>query len=175
MGTQPLARPFGAGFKPIRRSIFVSYHHGRDRAYYDAFSRLFAEGYQVIQDNSVERKIDSDNAEYVSRRIRENYLTGSSCTVVLCGAETAQRKFVDWEIKATLDKQHGLIALKLPTNPNFFVPPRFMDNVASGYAVWTTWEQLSANHGLLVNLIEQANAKNKVLIRNQRELRTRNS
>ena len=133
------------------------------------------DAYQVIQDNSVERKIDSDNADYVIRKIREESITGSSCTVVLCDAETPQRKFVDWEIKATLDKQHGLIALKLPTNPNFFVPPRLMDNVTSGYAVWITWEQLNVNNSLLLNLIEQANAKNKVLIRNQRELRTRNS
>ena len=140
MGTQPLVRPFGAGFKPIKRSIFVSYHHGRDRQYYDAFSRLFAEGYEVIQDNSVERRIDSDNAEYVIRKIREDYITGSSCTVVLCGAETPRRKFVDWEIKATLDKAHGLIALRLPTNVNSIVPQRLMDNVASGYVVWTTWE-----------------------------------
>lgn len=61
MGTQPLAGPFGAGFKPIKRSIFLSYHHGRDREYYNVFSLLFGEGYQVIQDNSVERDIDSDN------------------------------------------------------------------------------------------------------------------
>src|SRR5712671_172295 len=31
------------------------------------------------QDNSVERRIDSDDVEYVMRRIRENYVTGSSC------------------------------------------------------------------------------------------------
>ena len=128
MGTQSLERPFGAGFKPIRQSIFVSYHHGRDRSYYDAFSRLFAESYEVIQDNSVERRIDSDNAEYVIRKIREDYITGSSCTVVLCGAETLRRKFVDWEIKARLEKQHGLIGINLPTNPRqvsgeFGVPP----------------------------------------------------
>ncbi|MGH9971813.1 MAG: TIR domain-containing protein [Pyrinomonadaceae bacterium] len=173
MTADPLLRPLG-GFKPLKRSIFVSYHHSRDRAYYDAFSRLFAESYRVIQDNSVERQIDSDNAEYVIRKIREEYITGSSCTVVLCGAETPRRKFVDWEIKATLDKQHGLIALKVPTNPNFFVPERLMDNVTSGFAVWTGWEQLSANHSLLLTFIEQANARSKILIRNQRELRCRN-
>src|SRR6266571_2079830 len=164
MGTQPLVRPFGAGFKPIRRSIFVSYHHSRDRQNYDAFSGLFAERYRIIQDNSVERQIDSDNAEYVIRKIREEYITGSSCTVVLCGAETPRRKFVDWEIKATLDKQHGLIGINLPSNPKrvdgkFFVPPRLHDNVQSGYAIFTRWEQLSADHGLLLRLIEQVQPK----------------
>lgn len=33
--------------------------------------------------------------------------------MVLCGAEAPQRKFVDWEIKATLDKEHGLIGINL--------------------------------------------------------------
>ena len=109
--------------------MFVSYHHGGDRAYYDAFSQLFDASYDVIQDNSVEREIDSDDAEYVIRRIREDFITGSSCTVVLCGTDTPKRKFVDWEIKATLDKEHGLIGINLPANPrllngNVTVPNR---------------------------------------------------
>ena len=127
-----------------RRRVFVSYHHGGDRQYYDAFSRLMADTYEVVQDTSVERQVDSDDVEYVLRTIRENYVTGSSCTVVLCGAGTPWRKFVDWEIKATLDKEHGLIGVNLPTNPanangTFTVPDRLYDNIDSGYAVWSTW------------------------------------
>ena len=53
------------GQTPVKRSVFVSYHHGGDRTYYDAFSQLFANNCQVIQDNSVEREIDSEDAEYV--------------------------------------------------------------------------------------------------------------
>ena len=128
------AYPFYGGFNyaPPKRSVFVSFHHGGDRNYYDAFSRLFADNYDVIQDNSVERVIDSDDAEYVIRKIREEFITGSSCTVVLCGQQTPQRKFVDWEIKATLDKEHGLIGVNLPTNPKFpngtvVVPNRLFD------------------------------------------------
>jgi hypothetical protein len=132
-------------YPPAKRSIFVSFHHGGDRAYYDAFSKLFANTYDVIQDNSVDRMIDSDDSEYVIQKIREEYITGSSCTVVLCGTQTAQRKFVDWEIKATLDKEHGLVAVQLPSNPNFLVPERLMDNVTTSYAVWTSWQQLTTN------------------------------
>ena len=50
-----------------RRRIFVSYHHGGDREYYEAFSRLAADAYDAVEDNSVERLIDSDDAEYVIR------------------------------------------------------------------------------------------------------------
>jgi len=48
------------------------------------------------------------------RGIRENFITGTSCTIVLCGAQTHLRKYVHWEIKATLDKEHGLIGVNLP-------------------------------------------------------------
>ncbi len=93
--------------------------------------------------------------------------------MVLCGAQTPQRKFVDWEIKATLDKEHGLIAVQLPTNPQFVVPARLLDNTQSGYAVWTNWAKLTGNPHLLATLVEQAN-NDRRLIRNGRELRTRN-
>lgn len=173
MNSDGLYRLALAGLQ-TKRSIFVSYHHGGDRFYYDAFSTLFADTYQVIQDNSVEREIDSDDSEYVIRKIREEFITGSSCTVVLCGAQTPQRKFVDWEIKATLDKEHGLIAVRLPSNPKFIVPDRLLDNTQTGYAVWTTWEELTSQPTTLAVLAEQANARSKSFIRNQRQLRTRN-
>jgi hypothetical protein len=170
--------PFGLPPVLVRRQVFVSYHHGGDRAWYDAFAKHFGDSYEVIEDNSVERAIDSDNVEYVMRRIRENYVTGSSCTIVLCGAETRWRKFVDWEIAATLDKQHGLIGVKLPTlqvvNDTCSKPDRLQDNIDSGYAVWTWWETITANPSLLAGLIEQANAKPKAFARNGRPRRERN-
>ena len=132
------------------------------RPRYNAFSQLFADDYDVIHDNSVERKIDSDDAEYVIRRICEDFITGSSCTVVLCGAQTPQRKFVDWE-KATLDKESGLIAVQLPTNLQFIVPARLLDNTQSGYAIWTNWASLTTNPQSLAAVIEQANNKDKAL------------
>lgn len=165
--------------RPPKRSIFVSYHHGGDRLYYEAFSRLLADTYDVLEDNSLERLVGSDNSEYVIRTIRENYITGSSCTVVLCGAQSPQRKFVDWEIKASLDRQHGLIGVNLPTNPiqiggTVDVPARLLDNIHSGYAVWTNWVNLVGDPSGFGGLIEQANARSKALIRNDRELRVRN-
>src|SRR5688572_23612101 len=100
---------------PARRKVFISYQHHGNRSYYTEFSRFFS-AYEAVEDHSVEREIDSDDAEYVSRCIRENYIKGSSCTIVLCGPTTYQRKFVDWEIKASLDSQHGLVGVNLPTN-----------------------------------------------------------
>lgn len=123
--------------------------------------------------------IDSSNTDYVIRRIRENYITGSSCTVVLCGAQTPYRKFVDWEIKATLDKQHGIIGVNLPTNPmsenyKYTVPDRLYDNIQSGYAIWVDWATFIQSTQSVQQHIELANSKSALLINNSRVLRQRN-
>jgi hypothetical protein len=173
---------FGSGLgipQPAKRRIFVSYHHGGDQAYYKAFSQVFHDAYEVIYDNSVERKVDSEDANYVMRRIRENDITGSSCTIVLVGKNTYERKYVDWEISATLEREHGLIEVKLPTAPataqnTVVVPARLHDNIQSGYALWVTWEQITAGAQTLSTYIEQANARAKRLVVNTRLRKFRN-
>ena len=87
----------------VKRRVFISYHHDSDQEYYAKFSSVFSAGYEAIQDESLLRLFDSDNPDYVIRRIREKHITGTSCTIVLCGPQTRWRKHVDWEIKATLD------------------------------------------------------------------------
>ena len=75
-------------FPPVKHKVFISYHHGGDQPYYDAFTRTFHDTYELVYDNSLERRIDSDDVDYVRRRIRENHIKGSSCTIVLVGAQT---------------------------------------------------------------------------------------
>ena len=164
----------------VRRRVFLSYHHGGDQWYYDAFSRMFHDEYELVSDTSLERRIDSDNVDYVLRSIRENYITGSSCTIVLVGAATWGRKYVDWEIEATLEKGHGLIGVRLPTlyplaNGLHPVPDRLFDNVDSGYAIWTDWATITQGRHNLISLIESANARSPLLINNSRARRVRNS
>lgn len=174
---------FGSGLRiqtVVKPKIFVSYHHRGDQAYYDAFSRTFHDAYDSITDNSLEREIDSDDVDYVTRRIRENYITGSSCTIVLVGANTWGRKYIDWEIKATLDKQHGLVGVQLPTlqaGPNGLVtvPDRLNDNIHSGYALWITWAAITVSAQACANYIAQANGRDKRLIVNNRDRRLRNA
>jgi len=168
-----------AGLGVIKRKVFVSYHHNNDRPYYDAFINAFSNSYDVIQDNSVERALDSTDTEYVIRKIRENFITGSSCTIVLCGPQTPWRKFVDWEIKATLDKQHGLIGVNLPTNQLngnnvYTVPDRLYDNIQSGFAEWVNWSDFIQSLQSVQQYIEVANTKSSQLINNSRALRLRN-
>ncbi len=162
-----------------RRVVFISYHHDVDRPYYDSFSNYFSATHRLIRDNSLDRLFDSDDAEYVMRRIREKYISGSSCTIVLCGADTYKRKYIDWEVCATLNQQGGLIGINLPTNPklpngNYKVPNRFYDNWRSGYAVWVQWTDVEMAPAALTGLIEDALARRKSLIDNSRPTMRRN-
>lgn len=165
--------------QPVKRQVFLSYHHDEDQSYYNVFSRTFCDTYDVITDNSLERQIGSEDVDYVMRRIREKYITGSSCTIVLVGKYTWGRRYVDWEIDATLEKGHGLIGVQLPTAPitsqnMVIVPARLDDNIQSGYALWVSWQQLTSAAASCTQMIEQANARDKRLIINTRERRLQN-
>lgn len=167
-------------FRPRRRRIFVSYHHGGDQGFYELFSAYFCDRLELLTDNSLERAVDSDDHEYVMRRIRENYLTGSSCTVVLCGARTQTRKYVDWEILASLNQGMALVGVLLPsiqfgTNGGTFKPQRLQDNIDSGYAVWVNWADIAANPAALVTAIEGALTRPSRLSVNSAPRMTRNA
>lgn len=165
---------------PVKRKIFVSYHHGGDQLYYDTFSRTFHDNYEVVTDNSLLRAFDSDDVTYVMRRIRENHISGTSCTIVLVGAQTWGRKYVDWEISATLEKTHGLIGIQLPSLPlqlngTVTVPDRLHHNIQSGFADWVKWDYVTQHPGNLLTLIERANARSTRLISNTTPRRLRNA
>jgi len=163
---------------PVKRKVFVSYHHGNDQYWYDRFSVLFGDTYDIVYDNSLERRIDSDDTAYVDRRIRENYIVGTSITVVLCGAETWKRKYLDWETYATLYCEHALLGICLPTALDTIdgkkrAPDRFVDNWNTGYAHWMHW---SEDPIVVKTAIEEAVRKSasKQLINNSRLKFTRN-
>lgn len=171
---------YGAFAKQVKHQIFVSYHHAADQAYYDTFSKAFHDTYDVIYDNSLERQIDSDNVDYVIQRIRDSYITGTSCTIVLVGKETWGRKYIDWEIKATLEKEHGLIGVYLPTAPKsaenkIIVPDRLHDNIQTGFAPWLSWQEITASASRLQQYVDVAKSRSEKLINNSRERRLRNA
>lgn len=166
-----------SGLRPPKRKIFISYHHGGDQAYYDACTKTFSDTYDIFYDKSLTRAYNSDDDDYVRWAIGQNDITGSSCTIVLCGENTHTRKYVDWEIKYTLDKKHGLIGLWLPTLPLLAnngtqKPDRLQDNVDSGYAKWVKWGELTVDDWKAT--IETSVAANVGLIKNDRAMRQRN-
>ena len=159
--------------KPIKRKVFISYQHKNDQYWYDQFSSYFSDSLDLFYDNSLDRFIDSDNAEYLNRRIREEYIFGTSVTIVLCGSETWKRRWIDWEIHATLHYEHGLLGIALPkcttsSEKKYIVPSRLHENVVSGYAVWMTWPE---NVTILNTQVEDAirRSSQTSLIRNSTE------
>lgn len=143
-----------------RHKVFVSYHHANDQSYKNIFNLRFGNAADVIVKGSVELgDIDaSSNTEYVRQRIRNEYLSDSSVTVVLVGVETWQRKHVDWEIYASLrdttaSPRSGLLGILLPSYAAVkgvgkysadTLPPRLADNLSSGYAKLYNWSEDAA-------------------------------
>ena len=110
-------------------------------------------------------------------RSRDSYITGTSCTVLLIGGQTRQRKYVDWEIKATLSRDHGLLGIVLPThaknaNNEIIVPDRFFDNWRTGYASFIFWENLNSQS--LAAAVHTAAGAATWLIDNSRDMKSRN-
>lgn len=68
------------------------------------------------------------------RKIRENKLQDSTVTIVLVGSCTHSRRYVDWEVKASLQQgitlPNGLIAINLPyMGSEGALPERVSENV----------------------------------------------
>ena len=132
-----------------RHRVFVSYYHAEDQYYRERFEGLFSDIHDIMVSESVEiGDIDPDlKTETIRQKIRDEYLKDSTVTVVLVGAHTWQRKFVDWEIGSSIRQtQHnsrsGLLGILLPTYPGYAnnsydphtIPPRLYDNIKCDFA-----------------------------------------
>lgn len=156
-----------------KRKVFISYHHKGEQAVVDAFSKTFGEDYEVFTDKSLERAADSDDAEYLNQVCRDT-IEGTSVTIVMIGKQTGCRKFVDWEIRDTLFKKHGLVAISRPglADSDACLPDRLKDNRKSEFAKWYTYPNSAAS---LKTLIDEAYNADKAKIDNSREKVSRNS
>jgi hypothetical protein len=136
-----------------RHKVFVSYHHARDEAYRTKFER-FGTIFEVLVLGSVnDGDIDQNLAtETIRQKIRDEYLRDTSVTVVLIGAETWQRKHIDWEIGSSIrhteyNTRSGLLGILLPTYPRTdltkynprTIPPRLYDNIQCTFAAIYNW------------------------------------
>ena|SRR6266545_2869289 len=110
-------------YAPVKRKAFISFHQ-EDRPEVDAFIEQWAtrQGVFIPKALGVSNNddfINSTNPEYVMSQIRTKYLGDSTVTIVLIGSCTHGRRYVDWEIKASLRQgatdPSGLIGLLLPS------------------------------------------------------------
>lgn len=167
----------------LRHKCFISYHHANDQVYKDRFVKLFDNAADVFIDKSVGDGDIDDNCktESIRQKIRDDYLSDSTVTIVLIGKETWKRKYVDWEISSSIrdtknSSRSGLLGIFLPTHPDYekekynpyIMPPRLYDNAECGFAVLHDW---SENPATIQKWIDDAfNRKDKINPDNSRPL-----
>lgn len=130
---------------PVRHKSFIPYDH-KDQVEVDKFIRDFDHKGDVLiaravgRDETMETLIESNNPDYIMRKIREKYMSDSTVTIVFLGRNTWSRKFVDWELAASLRrgpgdrKPNGLLAILSPKLTAAILPDRLKDNLETGYA-----------------------------------------
>lgn len=120
----------------VSHKCFLSYHHD-DQSFVDQFVNSFSSATRTFIYRAVgvfsDDIINSNQSDYIMRRIREDYLSDSTVTIVMIGKCTWARKYVDWEISSTLrndanNKRSGLMAIQSPSKSSITLPDRFADN-----------------------------------------------
>lgn len=157
------------------RNVFVSYAHRLDQDSADTFRETFGIDRDVFSDRSLE---NSDLSLYTDDTIKNNYIRpkirNSSVTIILIGAETGGRWWIDWEIYYSLlhttgNGRNALLGIRIP-NKQHWVPQRLSDNLHMGKII--DWPR---DYRTLENAIEEV-----YNLRNQQpnlstNLRVRNS
>lgn len=152
-----------------RHKCFISYHHA-DQDEVDQFISTFDHDRDVFIARGLGQEmaqdiINSDDTTYVMRRIKELYLRDSTVTIVLMGKCTWARKYVDWEIQASLRHgdtvtPNGLLGIKLPSYParGGSFPNRFNINLkGDGQAdCYARWMEYPSRKDSLANAIDAA-------------------
>lgn len=142
-----------------RHKVFVSYHHALDENYKKIFELRFGNAFGAIipgsvNDGDIDPNLPTDT---IRQKIRDKHLRDTSVTVVLIGAETWQRKHIDWEIGSSIrhteyNPRSGLLGILLPTYPRAdkskyshrTIPPRLHDNIECGFATIHNWSEDAA-------------------------------
>lgn len=131
-------------YQGVRRKVFLAYHHSNQREVEDFVTRwcntekVFIP--KVLGATGIDDLINSSNPEYVMSQIRTRYLGDSTVTIALIGKCTHSRRYVDWEIKASLrrtqsEPPNGLIGILLPSQGNkAHLPERLKSNWEVGEA-----------------------------------------
>ena len=135
----------------VKHRCFVSYHNVNSPAvnnFVEEFSDVFTAKTVGVTDE--DDFINSDDVDYVMRRIREKYLSNTTVTILLIGECTKARKYVDWEIASTLrndpvNGRSGLLGINMKSvGTRWLPPPRLEDNYDSkdkggSYALYKTY------------------------------------
>lgn len=158
------------------RNCFVSYHHDRDQKYISKLRRVITN--MQVADYSIKEDIGHLSDDTIYKKVREK-MRNCSVTVVLIGERTGHRKWIDWEIWASLRgythpydplksfKPNGLLGIYLPVESHS-IPNRLKDNIDSGFAISMKWENLERDFESKVNYAYWNRSNVEYKIRNGR-------
>ena len=158
------------------RNIFLSFHQADEieanvwcRRFGGYFNEIRTLGLDELGDDFTDH-INSGDSDYVMRCIREQKIAGTSCTVLLIGKCTWARRYVDWEIAATLrsftdSARGGLIGVQLPSALDHGwskLPSRLQLNISSDGGVDTGYARFyppAPSDGTVARWVDEAVAR----------------
>lgn len=159
-----------------RHKVFISYYHKEDQKYAERLAAMYKNS---IIDKSLYGDFGKLQNETILNKIRRGHLKDSTVTVVLVGMHTYGRKWVDWEINASLRPygyrtRNGLVGIYLPHHSRKHF--RLTDNIRSGYAVRLNWDELK-HKSTLIDAVHAAWNRKKYdyLVDNRRRVREKNA
>jgi MTH538 TIR-like domain (DUF1863) len=170
----------------MRHRCFLSYHQSDAEITRDLVSRfgeVFIPTALGVTDGA--EFVASPDEDYIKRRIRELHLAATTVTIVILGACTWTRRFIDWEIAASLrddplNRRSGLLALSVPGVPDARLPARFADNWTgscpeSSYAELCAFPDTPEELEEAIGRAFSARSRKADLVDNSRPLRRRNA
>jgi hypothetical protein len=99
----------------MARKVFFSFHYGRDiwRVNVVRNSGLI-EGFAAagFHDASVWEEAEREGSDAIQRLIDKG-LEVTSVTAVLIGAETANRRWISYEIEQSAERKHGILGVRI--------------------------------------------------------------
>lgn len=167
----------------IRRRVFISYSHldeteANNFIYqFTRLSKVFDPYAIGIGDN--DDFINSTDPQYVMSRIRQCYLKDTTVTIVLAGSCTHSRRYIDWELKASLRQgtytPNGVMGIILPScGDRAIPPPRLLENCSGDngnfYARWWVYPNTPQELASYIEDAYAARTNRAHLIKNSAEM-----
>jgi hypothetical protein len=172
--------------KPVRHKCFISYHSNDIDGvtdFVEEFNDVFIPRVVGVSDSDhFKDPIDSKDEDYIKQQIRSKYMSDSTVTILYMGSCAWARKYVDWEIAATLrndpvNRRAGLMAITPADRSTNQVQARFDDNWDGDkkYARYYYYPKTSSSLREWIEDAFQARTTRANLVVNTRKLRTYNS
>jgi len=118
------------------KRVFTSFRH-EDKPQVNGVRLLAANDKFDIEfyDESVRTAINSDDATYVRRKIREK-INRTSVTLCMVSALTHTSQWVIWELEESIDKGNTIICMGLPNGPDKLTLPEPARRLKLSWYVW---------------------------------------